>query len=66
MIDIVAKGTPEGDSAHAEFKRNLATYCRQDFLIRPETWPDKFLHPDGKFDVELTTTSISWKVLKRD
>ena len=66
MIDIVAKGTPAGDAAHAEFKRNLATYCRQDFLIRPETWPDKFLHPDGKFDVELTTTSISWKVLRKE
>ncbi len=66
LVDITAKGTPEGDAAHTEFKKNIAAYVRQDFLIRPEMWPDRFRKPDGKFDVELTTTAVTWKVLKRE
>lgn len=66
LVDVAAKGTPEGDAAAAEFRRNITTYCRQDFLIRPESWPERFRKPDGKFDVELATTSISWKVQKKD
>jgi hypothetical protein len=66
MFDVCEKGKPDGDAAHAEFKKDIAGYCRQNTLIRPEAWPDRFRRPDGRFDVELTSTSIVWEVTKRE
>jgi len=64
-FDVVTKGEPGADAAHAEFKKDIQKYCRKDVFLRPETWPDRFRRPDGRFDMELASTSIIWLVAKR-
>lgn len=63
-LDVVTKGTPGAEAAHKEFKKEAQNYCRRDQLLKPRTWEDKFRRPDGKFDVELTSTRIFWLVRK--
>jgi hypothetical protein len=63
-FDIAGADDPARPALVREFKEGINKFGAREGPIEPAAWPEKFRHPDGKFDVELAPVRVIWTITK--